>query len=138
VRDLDRVHGQYLGLLRFTPPGWRRVAGWLSRLDERTRRALEMTHLLQGLVSDGVPVGAVPVDGRWCEVDSVRDLALYESRLDAGAWAHDWRFPKAGTRASENPERRPEPGRRARRDAPGARAVTPRVGGAVRPRVRVP
>jgi len=91
VTDLDAVQGQYMGLLYFTPAGWLRVAEVLDRLDEDARRALEMTHLLQLLVASDVHVAAVPVRGRWCEVDSPSDLALYESMLATTRWPHDWR-----------------------------------------------
>ncbi len=88
-----RVHGQYIGLVRFTPHGWRRAERLLASLDAATVRTLETTQLLSRLLDAGVTIGAIPVDGRWCEVDTLDDVALYEARLAAGApWTHDWRF----------------------------------------------
>lgn len=93
VRSLARVQGQYIGLVRFTPRGWRRTERYLTSLDAATIRTLETTDLLARLVRDGMTVGAVPIDGRWCEVDTPRDLALYEARLASRTpWTHDWRF----------------------------------------------
>lgn len=91
VTDLDAVDGQFMGLLRFSPAGWRHVEEVLARLDAHARRTLETTRLLQILVERGVHVGAVPVRGRWCEVDSAADLALYERALAQDGWLHDWR-----------------------------------------------
>lgn len=93
VGDLGAVQGQYLGLVKFGPAGWRRTERWLSRLDDDTLRGLEMTHLLQSLISEGEAVAGIPIHGRWCEIDCVHDLGLYEAKIQSvAAWAHDWRF----------------------------------------------
>lgn len=94
--SLSEIGGQFMGLLRITPAGWsiiEEVRGGLTA-DERDRQ--DMTGLLALLAARGVRVGAVPVRGRWCEVDSQSDLALYEERLRAAEiapapWSHDWR-----------------------------------------------
>ena len=81
-----------MGLLKFTPEGWLQAQSLLGRLDPATRDALDMTSLLQRLIEAGVLVVAVPVDGRWCEVDSQADLCLYEAKVKNGkGWTHDWR-----------------------------------------------
>jgi len=35
----------------------------------------------------------VPIEGRWCEIDSESDLAVYDAMtsIDRG-WSHDWRW----------------------------------------------
>lgn len=91
INDLAAVDGQYIGLLRFTPPGWRRVEQRLRQLDDGDLQRLDMTALLARLVDAGVRIGAVAIRGRWCEVDSPRDLALYRAKLRTRAWSHDWR-----------------------------------------------
>lgn len=91
--SLAEVQGQYMGLLKFTPGGWRKTQSLLDRLDPAARDALDMTSLLRRLLEAATPVAAVPVDGRWCEVDSERDLLTYEARLrNGGGWPHDWRW----------------------------------------------
>jgi choline kinase len=91
--SLAEVQGQYMGLLKFTPVGWGQARALLGKLDPATRDALDMTGLLKRLLEAAIPVTAVPVDGRWCEVDSERDLLLYEARLRNGnGWSHDWRW----------------------------------------------
>ena len=93
--DLDEADGQYVGLVRFTPRGWQCAERVLARLGVRAVRTLETTRLLAALVADGVRVGAVPIRGRWCEVDVPHDVALVERRLRARArWSHDWRDPR--------------------------------------------
>jgi choline kinase len=77
--SLDQITGQFMGLLRWTPTGWARTAALLAGCAD-------------DLIAAGVTVGGVPVDGRWCEIDSEGDLALQERYVGAGErWSHDWR-----------------------------------------------
>lgn len=71
--SLADVEGQYMGLLRFTPAGWRQIEAFLvgKNVDK-----LDMTSLLNGLLEARTPVHAVPVAGGWFEVDSARDLEV--------------------------------------------------------------
>ena len=94
--SLDGIQGQYMGLLLFRPDGWRTAENLLAGMPAQSVDALDMTGMLSSLVSAGTRVAAVPVAGRWCEVDSAADVALYERRLADAAggglpWAHDWR-----------------------------------------------
>jgi hypothetical protein len=43
-----------------------------------------MTCYLQDLIDAGCAVAAVPVDGGWLEVDTIDDLARYETLAAAG------------------------------------------------------
>lgn len=92
---VDRTPGQYMGLLKLSPDGFR----CLEEVVRREPEALIGMHtswLLDALAKAGVEIGAVPVQGRWIEVDSEEDLQLYESclrRADRGeGWVHDWRW----------------------------------------------
>jgi choline kinase len=92
VRCLDEVDGQYMGLLRLTPAGWERIVALLRGLPSDEVRGMDVTTLLQRLLDTGAFVRAVPVRGRWCEVDTPRDLALYARVIrDGERWDHDWR-----------------------------------------------
>ncbi len=51
----------------------------------------DMTGFLRKLLADGCRIGAVPVHGAWCEVDSDSDLNAYETALAEGDFSHDWR-----------------------------------------------
>ena len=82
--SLDDIKGQYMGLLKFTPAGWRAVERHLDTLSEERRRKLDMTSLLSGLIAAGHPVEGVAVSGPWGEVDNGDDLALYERLIAEG------------------------------------------------------
>jgi len=75
-RTVAEVEGQYMGLLRFTPPAWHAVERLLSGLTSRQVDELHMTGLLQALIDAGEPIGTVPCSGAWAEVDSIEDLAV--------------------------------------------------------------
>ncbi|MEV0266919.1 phosphocholine cytidylyltransferase family protein [Streptomyces sp. NPDC050617] len=70
---LEDVTGQYVGLLRFTPEGWREV----RRVLATEPAAAHMTDLLARVVRAGrLPVATVPLRHPWFEFDHVYDLAL--------------------------------------------------------------
>jgi choline kinase len=78
------IGGQYMGLLKFTPRGWRDVEALLATLDTRTRDRLDMTGLLQRLLGKNVAIGTIGTDGQWGEIDNPSDLALYERMAKDG------------------------------------------------------
>lgn len=97
--SVHRIQGQYMGLLKFTPIGWGQVAGFLKGLSSQERDRLDVTSLLRQLLAAGISVHTVPIEGKWCEVDSDEDLELYEEQLRGGSpWRHDWRWE--GTQAA--------------------------------------
>lgn len=85
-----QIHGQYMGLLSFSAAGWRTLQDTCAALGPAVDH-LDMTGLLRLLLERGNAVGAVPVEGRWCESDSDTDRRRYEQALARGDWSHDWR-----------------------------------------------
>ena len=83
------VQGQYMGLLRFTPPGWAEVRAVLDAMPPAEVDALDMTGLLQRLVRAGRRIEAVPCQGAWGEVDSSTDLAVCEDLVARGDLVFD-------------------------------------------------
>jgi NDP-sugar pyrophosphorylase family protein len=55
-----------------------------GRYEGRTRDQMFMTAFLQHLIDAGIDVGAVRVAGGWVEVDTLDDLAAYESLYQSG------------------------------------------------------
>lgn len=89
---LEHIRGQYMGLTLIRPPAWARIEGELSRMSPQEIDRLDMTALFRRLLSTGAEIRAVPVEGRWCEVDSPADIDLYRSKLATIEWDHDWRW----------------------------------------------
>jgi len=94
--SITEIQGQYMGLFKVSPAGWQTIRSYLDSLSTPERDRLDMTTLLSRLLAGGVRIGTVPVEGRWCEVDSDSDRKLYEARIGKSApWRHDWRLAAA-------------------------------------------
>lgn len=96
ARSIADIEGQYMGLLKFTPAGWRQVEHVASTLPPEEQRSIDTTNLLRVLLRNGARIRCIPVDGGWCEVDGSADVELYqrllaESDRNGNRWDHDWR-----------------------------------------------
>ncbi|HEX3896009.1 MAG TPA: phosphocholine cytidylyltransferase family protein [Rudaea sp.] len=92
----DDIHGQFTGLLKFTQRGWASTRSMLDTIAPQMTAAMDMTTLLSHLLAHGATIGVVPIDGRWCEVDSDNDLNVYRKLLRRRSWRHDWRWQGVG------------------------------------------
>lgn len=82
---IEEIEGQYIGLLKFTPPAWRAVESLLGRLDKPVRDRLDVTGLLRRmLTSQDFPIDTFASNGQWGEVDNAEDLALYQTMIRQG------------------------------------------------------
>ncbi len=91
----EKIEGQYMGLLKFSPSGWRYVEEILAALPQEQVDKLDMTSLLSRLLTQDRKIRGVAIDGRWCEVDNENDLQLYENKINSAkseTWSHDWRW----------------------------------------------
>ena len=52
----QEIEGQYMGLVKYTPAGWRKVNKFLKGLNQEEIDKLDVTKLLQGLIDSGVVV----------------------------------------------------------------------------------
>lgn len=84
--SLEGIEGQYMGLLKFTPRGWRQVEGAVAALSSNAADCLDMTGLLRRLLRGGGVIGTVPTREPWGEVDTPGDLALYHALLRRDAF----------------------------------------------------
>ena len=81
----EDIEGQYMGLLKFTPPAWGAVEALLSLLDAPTRDRLDMTGLLRRLlIGKDLPIDTFGTDGQWGEIDNPDDVALYHNLVAQG------------------------------------------------------
>lgn len=89
---LEGIQGQYMGLLKFTPEGWKTIDSYLQEVGGDKTDSLDMTALLAALLDRGVEIATCPVAGGWVEVDNPEDVELYERRIAmTDKWTHDWR-----------------------------------------------
>jgi len=79
--SVDEVQGQYMGLLRLTPNGWKEILRIRAGLSSEERDKMHMTGTLQKVIDAGsVEIAAVPYAGEWGEVDSAEDLLHSEKK----------------------------------------------------------
>jgi L-glutamine-phosphate cytidylyltransferase len=82
---IEDIEGQYMGLLKFTPPAWFAVESLLGTLDSPTRDRLDVTGLLRRLLTrKEFPINTFSTDGQWGEIDNPDDVALYENMVREG------------------------------------------------------
>ena len=82
---IEDIEGQYMGLLKFTPPAWIVIESLLGKLDAATRDRLDMTGLLRRLLAENAfPIGTFGADGQWGEIDNQEDVALYQTMIREG------------------------------------------------------
>ena len=91
--DMADIQGQYMGLLQLTSQGWKAVRDFCREHPDQTA-TMDMTGLLRHLLLLKQSIAAVPVAGKWCEVDSPEDHACYTRALQRPDWSHDWRTPE--------------------------------------------
>ena len=67
-----------MGLLRITPRGWAEIQRIRLNLDINEQNKMDMTTTLQMVIDAGrIPIGAIPFDGFWGEIDSQQDLRVF-------------------------------------------------------------
>jgi choline kinase len=77
--SVSEIKGQYMGLLAFNPAGWATIQNYLNQRPPEEVDRLDMTGMLSRLIAQGVKIRGIPYSGRWGEVDSATDLAMYEN-----------------------------------------------------------
>ncbi len=80
-QQVEMIQGQYMGLLKFTPGGWRQVLDLLGTFEESAIDKMDMTSLLRFGLAAGWSIPVVAVQGPWGEVDEPGDLALYHRTI---------------------------------------------------------
>ena len=78
-QSINEIQGQYMGLLRFSPKGWSHATSLANKLTTSQKRKLDMTSLLQLIIDENeMSIEAIPYIGKWGEVDTIEDLAIYQ------------------------------------------------------------
>ncbi|MFW5501595.1 MULTISPECIES: phosphocholine cytidylyltransferase family protein [unclassified Maridesulfovibrio] len=95
--NISLIQGQYMGLVKFTPEGWHIVSELLESLTQDQIDKLDMTALFNIMLKKDIAIETIPVNGRWCEADSMSDIDIYESTISQSEktntlWPHDWRI----------------------------------------------
>ena len=93
-----RIQGQYTGLIKVREDKISKFAEFYKLLDQseiydgKDFPNMYMTSFLQKLIDGGWKVKAVPVRGGWLEIDSVKDLEIYNKLCESGELVSFFRF----------------------------------------------
>ncbi len=91
-RTENEIEGQYMGLLFIRRDSLRLIRSIYHAMsrdltyDGKAFPQMFMTSFIQVWIDRGLKVKAVPVRSGWLEVDTAKDLALYESGLASELW----------------------------------------------------
>ena len=78
AKCFDEIQGQYMGLLKFTPKGWKMVKKIIKHIPERIYH-LDMTSLLKLLLCVGISIEVAKISSPWCEIDNENDYHLCQA-----------------------------------------------------------
>jgi len=81
TKSVEEIKGQYMGILKITPKGWRQITNYLETLPSDQQDKLDVTALLQRLLKTGIRIETVPTREPWFEIDSESDLEFCKSKL---------------------------------------------------------
>lgn len=81
----EDIEGQYIGLIKIHSEYVDEIESIYESLSDGGTKSVEMTAFLQHLIDTGWAVQAVPVEGKWLEVDTISDLEYYRETLESGA-----------------------------------------------------
>ena len=78
----NEIEGQYMGLILFTPLGWKKFYNLKLTFPPKRQDEIHMTGMLQALLEKKqATIEAVPNFGRWGEVDTETDLNKSNNRV---------------------------------------------------------
>jgi L-glutamine-phosphate cytidylyltransferase len=81
----EDIMGQYMGLLKLTPPAWATIEALLVSLGPSICDRLDMTGLLRLLLTrNELTIDTFYTDGQWGEIDNSKDLILYQNMVRKG------------------------------------------------------
>lgn len=81
--DYDEIEGQYIGLIKIRSDYIDEFEKIYEDLSDGGTTSVEMTAFIQHLIEMGWSVQAVPIKGKWLEVDTIADLDFYKEKLES-------------------------------------------------------
>ena len=79
AQSVTQIQGQYMGLLLFSPVGWKTAKRLIAQHTIPEQDKMDVTMLLQKLINHGEKIKTVAIYDSWYEVDSESDLVYYNS-----------------------------------------------------------
>ena len=82
VNNIKDISGQYMGLIKTTPTGWKKLEDIFRLLDHDNQEKIHFTKILNYAITNHNDfIKVIPVTSSWGEVDTKNDLDLYNQIL---------------------------------------------------------
>ncbi len=92
TNNISEIEAQYMGLLKLSQKGWQIMFDVFQSMSDSEKDNMDMTKMLNLLLSKGIGINIVFINGGWCEADEYSDIMAYEKELNQNKnWKHDWR-----------------------------------------------
>ena len=76
TNKINDIQGQYMGLIKFEPRGWKKFKACLKKDFDNKFSNLYLTDILQKLINKKILLKGVKFTGKWAEVDSKNDYTV--------------------------------------------------------------
>ena len=76
TKNYSNIQGQYMGLMKFEPRGWKIFKKSLKKNFNNKFQKLYLTDILQKLIEEKILIRGIKFTGKWAEVDSKRDYSV--------------------------------------------------------------
>ena len=80
-KNLKEIEGQYMGLLYFTPKGWKKIKKISKKININKINTASMTEILNIAIKNGANIRAVKYKNYFAEMDSPRDYGILKKDL---------------------------------------------------------
>lgn len=82
----EQIMGQYMGLLKITPASWSFINEAIALPMAKTLEKLDMTTLLEHLLSLKYHISVLNCNDLWLECDNEEDVSVYEENYRGCGW----------------------------------------------------
>ena len=77
-KNIEKIKGQFMGLIYFKPKGWHQFEKTLSEMSCKIQKKISITEVFDQIIFSGKEtIKAAPYNKIWGEVDSKSDLEIY-------------------------------------------------------------
>ena len=76
TNNLKKIKGQYMGLFKITPRGWKKIKKHLTKYHKSTLAKIDITAFLRSYIQKNNKVKVVAYRHKWSEIDTPKDLKI--------------------------------------------------------------
>ncbi len=82
TESIKNINGQYMGLIKFNPTGWKVFKKCLQKHFKGKYKKLYLTDIFQKLIENNINIFGVKFNGKWAEVDNLKDYEIMKNIFD--------------------------------------------------------